>query len=131
MSTPSHAHKIVLLTTGFHLPDRRLLFPRARLYMDRIELRAWGLSASMPRTVSFDHLRDVSWPETDDTSGAVVFHLDDEPPLTLVLDDVDRWKRMLDERVRWGAPGQFRVGAGSRALDLPLKELAVYASSLS
>ena len=34
----NHPHSVVLLTSRFQYPDRRLFFTRARLFFDRIEL---------------------------------------------------------------------------------------------
>lgn len=125
-----YQHKIVLLTTSFQYPARRLLFARARLYLDRIELTGWHYGEKYRSQILFDELEQIDW-NLEAASGAnVTFHMSNGTTYALRLQQVQVWKTTLEERLRWSTPGLFRLSPNRVTRDLPLKELVQYSSRL-
>ena len=126
-----HPHNIVLLTSRFQYPGRRLFFTRARLFFDRIELSGWDLGKKHTRAIPLDTVDKVDW--NRDAPGAVV-HLTEGEPVALRLSHVDQWKQSLDQRLHWNATNYFPSPAPAATSttrpDLPLRELITFASSM-
>jgi hypothetical protein len=130
MRVSSYQQKIVLLDTGFRYPDRPLLFARARLYLDRIELSGWDIGSRYHVDVPLEHIRHVEWRSLATDEPNVVLHLDGRSSVVLIVRKAHLWRHMLEERLRW-IPRGARAGAAHVPLDLPLKELVSYAISMS
>ena len=126
-----HPHSVVLLTSRFQYPGRRLFFTRARLFFDRIELSGWNLGSKHTRAIPLDAVDKIDW--KSDTPDAVV-HLTEGEPVALRLSQVDRWKQSLDQRLHWNATNYFPTTATKTPSttwpDLPLHELITFASSM-
>lgn len=128
MTRRAHHHRIVLLTTGFRIPGRRLLFTRARLYPDRIELTGWRPGESYEAVILLDRVQSIEWRAGTDGSN-VVFYQDGEAPLALRLPSQQLWRDMLEERLHWSP--RDRQPAPSRFHNMPMDELVAYMSGMS
>ncbi len=126
-----HPHSVVLLTSRFQYPGRRLFFTRARLFFDRIELSGWNLGKKHTHAIPLDAVDKIDW--KSDTPDAVV-HLTEGEPVALRLSQVDRWKQSLDQRLHWNATNYLPTTAtktpSTTRPDLPLHELITFASSM-
>ena len=127
----NHPHSVVLLTSRFQYPDRRLFFTRARLFFDRIELSGWNLGSKHTRAIPLDTVDKIDW--KSDTPDAVV-HLTEGESVALRLSQVERWKQSLDQRLHWNTTNYFPTTAtktpSTTRLDLPIDELIAFASSM-
>ena len=126
-----HPHNVVLLTSRFQYPGRRLFFTRARLFFDRIELSGWKYGKKHTRAIPLDTVDTIDW--KSDTPDAVV-HLAEGEPVALRLSQVDRWKQSLDQRLHWNTTNYFPLttskATSTTRSDLPLSELISFASSM-
>ncbi len=126
-----HPHSVVLLTSRFQYPGRRLFFTRARLFFDRIELSGWNLGKKHTHAIPLDAVDKIDW--KSDTPDAVV-HLTEGESVALRLSQVDRWKQSLDQRLHWNATNYLPTTAtktpSTTRPDLPLHELITFASSM-
>ncbi len=126
-----HPHSVVLLTSRFQYPGRRLFFTRARLFFDRIELSGWNLGKKHTHAIPLDAVDKIDW--KSGTPDAVV-HLTEGEPVALRLSQVDRWKQSLDQRLHWNATNYLPTTAtktpSTTRPDLPLHELITFASSM-
>ncbi|GIV58342.1 MAG: hypothetical protein D6746_09760 [Bacteroidetes bacterium] len=130
MYPSTYPHKIVLLTTGFQLPSRRLLFGRARLYLDRIELTGWQVGERYHDVIPLGDIMRIDWNLEARREANVVFHRAEGPPTALILHQVGLWKHTLEERLRWGSPGRFRLAQTPPPPDMPLGDLITFASGM-
>lgn len=104
-SFPSPYH-LVLLNTRFGVPERRLLFPSARLFFDRIELTGWHLHERYEEVLPLATVTEIDWEPERSTTGVeanVVFHLEDGRTLPLQLDQRASWRHTLENRLSWRA----------------------------
>ena len=127
----NHPHSVVLLTSRFQYPGRRLFFTRARLFFDRIELSGWNLGSKHTRAILLDTVDKIDW--NSDTPEAVV-HLTEGESVALRLSQIERWKQSLDQRLHWNITNYFPTTApktpSTTQPDLPLHELITFASSM-
>jgi hypothetical protein len=77
---------IPLRTAPFSLADRWLLWSKARLYTDRLELSGWGLRGRYWRRIPFEALTRVEHEEN-----CLVLHVADDTPLRLRMSAPSRW----------------------------------------
>lgn len=77
---------IPLRISPFSLNDRWLIWPRMRLYADRLKLTAWFLGGRYRRIVS---LSDVS--EARVADNRLVLHLEDGSCLRIEVDAPKQW----------------------------------------
>lgn len=129
-----HPHSIVLLTSRFRYPDRRLFFTRARLFFDRIELSGWDFGKKHERAIPLDDVDQIDWEE--DTCD-VILHLAEGSSLTLRLSEQDSWKHLLEHRLAWNATNYTNYTTTTTAQPQtstthtqPLHELITFASSM-
>jgi len=126
-----HPHSVVLLTSRFQYPGRRLFFTRARLFFDRIELTGWNFGKKHTRHIPLDAVEKIDW--KTNTPEAVV-HLTEGEPVTLRLSKADRWKQSLDQRLLWNVTNYFPTTAtkatSTARPDLSLHELITFATSM-
>lgn len=94
-STPSRAP---LLSNRFSMLGRSLLFPRARLFEDRIELGGWHWQGRFSRTIALADVRDVEW-WTGAPDCNLEVRLASGERLGLWLPDAAHWKFAIAERV--------------------------------
>ena len=135
--TDPYDHRIELLSTPFRYPAQRLLFARARLYLDRIELSGRAFGGKHTAQIRWEEVERIAWCLT--ARGArepnATFHLVNGQAVALVLGEVHRWQDMLEERLAWGdgRPGEARPARMLFAAtpDLPFHDLVAYASSMS
>ncbi len=130
MITIHHRHKIVLLTSSFQYPARRLLFARARLFLDRIELTGWHFGEKYQSQIPFEDLEQIEWKVGETAGPNALFHMADGTTYALHLNQVKLWKHTLEERLRWSKPGLFRLSPSQATRDMPLHELVNYTSGL-
>ena len=127
----NHPHSVVLLTSRFQYPDRRLFFTRARLFFDRIELSGWNLGSKHTRAIPLDAVDKIDW--NSDTPEAVV-HLTEGESVALRLSQIERRKQSLDQRLHWNATNYFPTTApktpSTTRPELPMDELITFASSM-
>jgi hypothetical protein len=128
MAKRAHQHRIVLLTTRFRHPERRLLFTRARLFPDRIDLHGWSFGDTYDQVIYLDHVRRIDWPDLEAEQPYVLFHLDDGSTCSLHLQAADLWRYTLEQRLAWSPAGPHRL---PRLGNLPMEELISYTSSMS
>ncbi len=116
-----YLHKVVLLTTGFSLPGALLVYARARLFPDRIELSGWGGRGLFRETICLREVRRIAWPAAG-ADGPTTLHLEDGRALAVCLHQPHRWRLRLEEHLRWSPWG----AAPPAASELGLKELVAY-----
>jgi hypothetical protein len=130
MFPSAYPHKIVLLTTGFQEPARRLLFARARLYFDRIELTGWHLGERYLMVIALEDLTQIAWNLNAPTGKAnVMFHQADGTTIALALREARLWQHTLEQMRRWGA-APATLPAARPLPDVPLHELVHYATRM-
>ncbi len=129
MPVPLSSH-VVLVSSRFRFPEQRLLFPKARLFLDRIELSGWKLQKKVFQEIHLHQVTQVDWHMDDDTAFDVALHLDDGETVRLALPEATTWKHTLEERLRWSAPDRTTVSTTWPQPDLPLDELVTYTTSL-
>ncbi|SRR5690554_5899183 len=117
-----YPHKVMLAASSFRFPERHLLFSKARLYPDRIELSGWDSSGTLRQTIPLEHIKDVRWGE-EPASDHAELHLHDGSKVALVLRNKDLWKQLLDQRLRWIRTLGDRTDAAGWTADLPPNEL--------
>jgi hypothetical protein len=90
-SSPTVPHETPILSAPFQPQDRWLLWPRIRLYVDRLELTQWWGWRSAWREVPLDRLARVEalGPET------LRIRPRDHEPLALEIEDARRWARVI------------------------------------
>ncbi|QXD14204.1 hypothetical protein GQ464_012165 [Rhodocaloribacter litoris] len=130
MYSSAYHHKIVLLTSSFQYPPRRLLFGRARLYLDRIELTGWHVGEKFHALIPLDEVCRIEWHLEGGAGPNAVFHLEDGRVIELVLKQGSLWKHTLEERMRWSSPGRYRLAPARPPVDLPLSELITYSTGM-
>ena len=119
-----HRHRVQLLQTGFRYGDRAALFARARLYPDRIELTDWSLRGTHSRMIALSEVDHVEWTTSaTDANATLVLAAGERVPLR--LKQVSRWQQALEQRLSWA------TGRNLHPLDLSLKELVAYTTSMS
>ena len=101
----NHPHNVLLLSSRFQYPDRRLFFTRARLFFDRIELTGWHLGKKHERAIAIDDVSEIEW---DTRSSAAILHLTDGEPVHLRLSHLDSWQYSLEQRLHWNATNYVR-----------------------
>lgn len=123
-----HPHRIVLLSSSFQFPERRLFFARARLFLDRIELSGWHYNKREVLKIRLDELDHIEWDGTD-----AVFHLDGDQTIRIQLPQATSWRYTLEQRLSWSAPGRFRMAAPvstTARRDDSLTELVTFATAM-
>ena len=98
-------YQLVLLSTRFRAPERRLFFPNARLYFDRIELTGWHLHERFEDVIHLPEVARIDWhpseSDNDELEANVVFEFSDGSALPLMLDQLPSWQHTLENRVSW------------------------------
>lgn len=122
MVEPVYPHKVMLAASSFRFPERHLLFSKARLFPDRIELSGWDSNGTHRQTIPLEQVREVKWGE-DPSNGRAEFHLHDGSRVALVLRDKDLWRQLLSERLDWLRTFVERTGTGGWTADLPPNDL--------
>lgn len=79
-------HDASLRTATFTLEDRWLLWPRARLYADRVELTGWSLGERYRRSIPL-----ASVEEAEATGRHLVLHLADGSSVQIEMDTPEQW----------------------------------------
>ena len=121
-----YTHKIELFSTRFQYADRRVLFGRARLFADRIELAGWNRDGSRRDVISFADIDRIEWAPEAATNA--VLHLRDGQHVGLQLRNVFAWRKQLEGHLHWGLP--HVAGAVTQPLNLSLTDLVAYAGSM-
>lgn len=116
-------HRVLLLKTRFRFGDRQSLFARARLYPDRIELSDWSPRGPVNRLIPLSDVERIEWPGKPHDATVFVLRAGERVPLKLA--QVARWRRTLDDLIRWDPD------SGHHALNLPLKDLIAYTSGMA
>lgn len=130
MTTYSHPHQVVLLSSRFSNPEHKLFFTRARLYLDRIELSGWHLGKKYEARILLQDLDAIDW-QLDASSA--VFHLREGQAIRVLLPDLERWKQSVEQRLWWSAPGRFPMASTSHTApsqDLSLRDLVTFTTSM-
>ena len=125
-----HTHKVLILSSRFRHPERRLFFSKARLFPDRIELSGWDLTEKYCQEIRLDTVQRVCWSTEGAEAGDVELRLDDGQIVRLTVTQPKRWKRSLEQRMRWRRPDRYPVNASSTSPDLSLRDLALYSTSM-
>ncbi len=125
-----YQHRIVLLTSSFQYPSRRLLFGRARMYLDRIELTGWHFGEKHHQDIPLDEVCRIEWRLQDENGPNVIFYMEDGRSHPLILKNADLWKHTLEERMRWSSPGRYPLAPSRPQPDLPLKDLVAFTTGM-
>lgn len=129
MNAADYQPRIVLLTTRFQYLDRRLLFTRARLFPDRVELSGWLPGAAHHTALPLAQLHHVEWRPGVFKEPNAVFHFQDGTEVPLHLNQVHRWQHLLEERLRWRSAYEHRPRRSRQSQDL--RDLVDYVTSMS
>lgn len=124
--TPAFTPRIVLKTSRFRLPDRTLLYSRARLFPDRLELLALAPSGWHRERIVLAGVAGVECTEPE--AGLVLLHLRDGTLHRVGFDRAGEWQRAIEARLPWTATPGRRAYA---APDLALPDLVAYVTSMS
>ena len=81
---------VPLRTAAFGLEDRWLLWSRARLYADRMELTGWGLGGRYHRSISLGRIGAV-----EPIEDGLILHLTDGSALRIEIDTPREWADAL------------------------------------
>ena len=81
---------VPLRTAAFGLEDRWLLWSRARLYTDRMELTGWGLGGRYHRSISLGRIGAV-----EPIEDGLILHLTDGSTLRIEMDSPREWADAL------------------------------------
>lgn len=131
MTTYSHPHQVVLLSSRFSDPEHKLFFTRARLYLDRIELSGWHLGKKYEARIPLHDLDAIDW---QTGSSSAVFYLREGQTIRLTLPDLERWKQSVEQRLWWSAPGRFPMASSTSHTapnqDLSLRDLVTFTTSM-
>jgi hypothetical protein len=130
MTHSRHPHQVVLLSSGFQYSNRRLLFSKARLFMDRIELSGWDFVEKHRQEIPLDTLCRVEWGTDEADAPDLILHLKGGDSVALSLHDAERWRQSLQQQMRWRAPDRSPLPTSSTRPDLPLNELIMYTTSM-
>lgn len=125
-----YQHKVVLLTSSFQYPPRRLLFGRARLYLDRIELTGWHVGEKYHQSIPLNEVCRIEWHLEAADGPNVIFHMEDGSSFPLILKQAALWKHTLEERMRWSTPGQYHLAPPRPQPDLPLQDVVAYTTGM-
>ena len=87
---PSAFPDVPLRSASFTLEDRWLLWSRARLYTDRMELTGWGLGGRYHRSISLGRIGAVELIED-----GLILHLTDGSALRIGIDTPREWADAL------------------------------------
>lgn len=79
-------HDVSLRSASFSLEDQWLLWSRARLYADRMELMGWHLWGRYHRVIPLERIEEA---ETD--GGVLVLDLTDEDVIRIGIDAPEQW----------------------------------------
>ncbi len=79
-----------LRSASISLEDRWLLWARARLYLDRLELTGWSLSGRYRRSISLGRID-----EAEPTDGHLTLHLVDGSSLQVLMDAPQQWASVI------------------------------------
>jgi hypothetical protein len=82
---------VPLRTASFTLEDRWLLWARACLYADRLELTGWYLWGRYERRIPLRVIERVEAP-----NGCLVLHLQEGRTVTFAIDRAARWKTSIE-----------------------------------
>lgn len=126
-----HPHKIELFRSRFEHLAVRVFAGRAQLFPDRIEFSGWTFGHRYQCRIPLDGIVAIDWSPEAKTGANATFTLKDGQTVAVRLHEVAEWQRVLDERMRWSAPGQFLMRSDQRRLDLPMQDLVAYASSMA
>lgn len=77
---------VPLRSSSFTLKNRRLLWARARLYVDRLELTGWSLSGRYHRCIPLSSVDEIERAETH-----LVLHLIDGSSHQLGIEALEEW----------------------------------------
>jgi hypothetical protein len=77
---------VPLRTAPFTLEDRWLLWSRARLYADQVELVGWSPTGRYHRVVPLESIE-----EAEATGGALVLELTEEDAIRIGIDAPEQW----------------------------------------
>lgn len=122
-----HMNTMVLLSSSYKMPGRRLLFSRARLFIDRIELTGWYLGEKHFQTIRLEEVCSVEW--QDENSYNAILHLRGDESVALKLSQPARWKQSLETRLRWIQPRRHRVTTTMHP-GQSLRDLITYSTSM-
>ncbi len=86
-------------TSRFQLPDRKLLFARARLYEDRLELSGFGLRGRYRRTLRLDEVCSVEWWSGAGKEPNLALQLHDGRSLAVWVPGPGLWKFAVEEHM--------------------------------
>lgn len=97
MSNKTPAADKPLLTSRFRFAHRFLLFPRARLYADRIVFSGIGWTGRYSHTVDLSEIDSVKWWAGDQhiVNFALYFH--DDTSIKVWIKGVGLWKFKIEE----------------------------------
>ena len=130
MNLSQHPHQVVLLSSGFQYANRRLLFSKARLFPDRIELSGWNFMEKHRQEIRLDRLCRVEWHTDEQDTPDLILHLKDGDSVQLSLRDADRWREPLQQRMQWSAPDRYPLTTTTTRPEVPLRDLVLYTTSM-
>ena len=131
MNTHSYPHTIVLLSSSFKKPNRRLFFTRARLFFDRIELTGWAFGKKYSTHIFLNEIDKIEW---DAEASGAVFFLTEGHQVHLELPEMQRWKQSLETRFQWNTSGAYPLPLttvnSTLRRDLPLQDVVTFTTCM-
>lgn len=83
--------------TPFRYGDRRMLFARARLFEDRLELSGLHWRGWHQRTIPLSQIKSVDWWSGAESGPNFVLHLRNSDSLSLWMKGAGLWKYRIEE----------------------------------
>jgi len=84
-----------------------LLFGRARLFLDRIELTGFRYNDQYQERITLNDVERIEWRMKAHADPNVVFHLTNGNTTAFTLNQIKLWKHTLEHRIRWNRPVQY------------------------
>lgn len=92
---PQYAHNVALIASRFHFPRRRVLFGKARLFGDRIELEGWQLGRRYRRCIPLAEIAHLESYAHEKNAHLTLF-LDSDEVVILYMKDAFLWRTLFE-----------------------------------
>ena len=112
-----YRHHVEVLANRFRYPNRSLLFGRARLFGDRIELSGWGLHGRHRQCIPLGLISTLDYhPLEDDANLTLYLATGDAVPLH--IDEAHRWRETFEHWFEYAVLPSAKLLDDRQAADL-------------
>lgn len=111
---PNH---VLVLDNRFRYPKRPMLFGRARLFGDRIELTGWDRHGRHHRCIPLGLVTSVDYHPLQNHAN-LTLHLATGDAVPLNIDEAHRWREMYENWLRYAVLPSAKLLGTPQATDL-------------